>query len=255
MSATPELACLVGTRAVMTTEVDEGSYFSESLIKQMTGGDPIPARHLYSPPFEYKPTYKLLIAGNHKANIRGGDDGIWRRINLIPFEVTIPAEKRDPKLADKLRDELPGILAWALRGCLAWQADGLRPPVAVTDAVGEYKEEMDILGQWLSESCELGADFTISAAAAYNSYNCWAGNSAGLKPWSKPLFGRKLKERFASRRKAGGIEYCGFRLPVPRVSSGPPIIAPIAKHLISFAAPPPAASGDAKEGPIRSPRG
>ncbi|HEX7273271.1 MAG TPA: phage/plasmid primase, P4 family, partial [Casimicrobiaceae bacterium] len=150
---TPELACLVGARAVMTTEIDEGSFLSESLVKQMTGGDPLSARPLYGAPFEFVPQFKLFVAGNHKPVIRGGDDGIWRRIDMIPFEVTIPPDRRDPELAAKLRRELPGILNWALAGCRAWIKRRLDPPPAVVNAVAEYREDMDILGQWIAERC------------------------------------------------------------------------------------------------------
>lgn len=114
--ATPELACLKAARVVMTTEVDEGSFLSEALVKQMTGGDLMSARHLYAPPFEFHPLFKLFVAGNHKMVIRGTDYAIWRRNHMIPFTITIPAEKRDLRLAEKLRQELPGILTWAPRG-------------------------------------------------------------------------------------------------------------------------------------------
>ena len=211
--ATPELACLKAARAVMTTEVDEGSFLSEALVKQMTGGEPISARHLYSAPFEFVPSFKLFVSGNHKLVIRGTDYAIWRRNHMVPFTITIPPEDRDPRLAEKLRLELPGVLNWALQGCLAWQTGGLKPPAAIVDAVAEYKEEMDFLGQWLSELCEGGADFTASASEAYISYRDWA-RVFGLKAWSNPVFGRKLKERFRALRRADGIYYCGFRIAV-----------------------------------------
>ena len=214
MSATPELAILKSARAVMTTEVDEGTFLSESLIKQMTGEDPISARHCYGVPFDFLPSFKLFVAGNHKLVIRGTDIGIWRRLHLIPFEITIPPEKRDTELPQKLRAELPGILNWALAGCLKWQElRELAPPAAVTAAVAEYKEDMDLLGQWLDETCEVGLDLTNAAGDAYFSYKCWAERS-GLKQWSLPIFGRKLKERFRSERTSGCVQYFGFRVRV-----------------------------------------
>ena len=211
MSATPELAVLKGARAVMTTEIDEGSFLSEALIKQMTGNDPISARANYGAPFEFLPWFKLFIAGNHKPVIRGGDEGIWRRIDMIPFEVTIAPENRDPDLANKLRAELPGILNWALAGCLTWQRRRLDSPPAVVSAVAEYKEDMDILGQWLAEKCELGAALTTAGADAYHSYKFWA-ECSGIRAWSMPIFGRKLKERFVAERKSGCVQYFGFRV-------------------------------------------
>jgi putative DNA primase/helicase len=211
MSATPHLAVLKGARAVMTTEVDEGTFLSEALIKLITGSDWISARNLYAAPFDFRPLFKLFVAGNHRLVIRGTDEGMWRRIHLIPFAVTIPPKERDPNLFEKLRAELPGILNWALSGCLDWQKQRLDPPPAVVDAVAEYKEDMDLLGQWLAECCELGSEFTISGAAAYFSYAIWAKHFWGLKPWSRATFGRTLKERFEWKRASVGIQYSGFR--------------------------------------------
>ncbi len=168
--ATPELACLKSARAVMTTEIDEGSFLSEALVKQMTGDDPIPARALFSAPIEFVPSFKLFIAGNQKPVIRGGDEGIWRRIDMTPFEVTIAKDKRDPNLATKLKAELPGILNWALAGCLAWQKRRLDPPTAVLNAVAEYKDDMDILGLWRAEYCDVGPDMVLKSGEAYESY-------------------------------------------------------------------------------------
>ena len=211
MSATPELAALKGARAVMTTEVDEGSFLSESLIKLMTGSDPIPARGLYAKPIEYVASFKLFVAGNHKVVIKNTDEGIWRRIHMVPFEVTIPAEHRDADLFDKLEEELPGILNWGLAGCLEWQDGGLKPPTAVTEAVTEYRQEMDLLGHWLADQCDLDPSLTISSSSAYQGYRCWAEMS-GLRPWSHASFGRALAGRFKQRRTAAGVVYDGLAL-------------------------------------------
>jgi putative DNA primase/helicase len=217
---TPDLACLKNARAVMTTEIDEGSFLSESLVKQMTGGDPIAARHLYGSPFEFVPWFKLFVAGNHKPVIRGGDEGIWRRIDMIPFTTTIAPEARDPRLGDKLRTEIPGILNWAIAGCLQWQERGLDSPAAVLEAVAEYKEDMDILGQWLEACCDVGPDFILPSSGAYSQYRFWA-DDVGLKRWSHVVFGRKLKERFACRRDAPGVVYTGVGL--KGQTFGPPL--------------------------------
>ena len=212
--ATPELASLVGARAVMTTEVEDRSLLAESLIKQMTGGDPIPARHLYGNPFEYVPSFKLLIAGNHKPVILGDDLGIWRRIHLIPFTVTIDAASRDPRLLEKLRGELPGILNWALEGCRLFQAGGLNPPAAIVDAVTEYREEMDVFGSWLGECCNVREELYTTAKHSFGCFNIWLQTN-GFRPWNRTSFGRKVQERFKRDRNAHGVVYRGFTLKDP----------------------------------------
>ena len=218
MSATPELAALKGARAVMTTEVDEGSFLSESLIKLMTGGDPIAARSLYAEPIEFVPCFKLFVAGNHKVVIRGTDEGIWRRIHLVPFEVTIAPEARDPNLFDKLKAELPGILNWAIAGCRDWQAHGLCPPAEVTGAVADYRQEMDLLGLWLADCCIVDPALTIASTAAYWDYQVWAVAS-GLRPWSRIAFGRALRTRFKRDREGDGFFYTGLALKKSAVPS------------------------------------
>lgn len=98
------------------------------------------------------PKFKLFIAGNYKPMIKDTDDEIWRRIHLIPFEVQIPVGPRDPKLLERLRSELPGILNWAIRGCVTWQKRGLEPPRQFTEAAKAYRDEIDVLGEWVAEA-------------------------------------------------------------------------------------------------------
>jgi putative DNA primase/helicase len=213
---TPELASLPGVRAVMTTEVEDRSLLAESLIKLMTGNDPIPARHMYGHPFEYVPSFKLFIAGNHKPVILGDDHGIWRRIHLIPFTVTIPAASRDPKLLEKLRGELSGILNWALEGCRLFQASGLNPPAAIVDAVTEYREDMDVFGSWVDECCNVREDLYTTAKHSFACFNIWLQTN-GFRQWNRTSFGRKVQERFKRDRNAHGVVYRGFTLKDPFV--------------------------------------
>ena len=143
--------------------------------------------------------------------MRGDDYGIWRRIHLLPFLVTIPPNERDPDLQEKLRKELPGILNWAVAGYQAWRARGLAPPREVTEAVESYKQEMDILGQWLDECCEVGDDLETPARPAYDSFRTWSVFN-GFRGWTSATFGRKVRERFAVRRTSAAMIYRGFRL-------------------------------------------
>jgi P4 family phage/plasmid primase-like protien len=136
--ATEDIARLRGARFVSAVETDAGQRLSESLVKQLTGGDRVTARFLYSHLFEYSPQFKIWLAANYKPNITGTDHAIWRRIKLIPFDVTIPENERDPNLPSKLRDELSGILAWAVKGAMEWYASGLGEPDEVKRATAAF---------------------------------------------------------------------------------------------------------------------
>lgn len=208
-NASPDLARLKDIRLTTANEVEDGSLLAEARVKELTGGDKITARFLYGTQFDFVPKLKLIIAGNHKPIIRGHDHGIWRRIKLIPFEVTIPEAQRDPALLDKLRAELPGILNWAIRGCLAWRKSGLKAPASVLHAVKEYHDEMDIMGQWIGERCSLGPTLSWKAGDAYMSYSMWCGTN-GFKAMTSTSFGRKLGERFTSKKQNTGKFYFGI---------------------------------------------
>ena len=139
----------------------------------MTGGDTMTARFMRAEFFEFDPEFKIWLATNHKPTIRGTDYAIWRRIRLIPFTVTIPEAEQDAALLDKLTAELPGILAWAVRGCLDWQTNGLGAPSEVTSATQEYRDEMDVLGEFLTDCCVLAPTRTARAKDLYAAYQKW----------------------------------------------------------------------------------
>lgn len=210
-SSSNDIARLQGVRAVFTNEIEDGTQLAESLIKQLTGGDTVAARFLYQEFIEFRPKFKLFISGNHKPIIKGSDDGIWRRIQLIPFEVQIPPEDRDHLLAGKLRAELPGILNWAIRGYAKWRRQGLAPPACVRAASEEYRDEMDLLQQWLEERCVLDPDSSARAQDLYFSYSFWT-DQQNITLMSQPAFGRKLGDRFKKTRRSAGNVYLGLRL-------------------------------------------
>lgn len=212
-SQTNDLARLKGARLLISAEVEEGSFLAETLVKELTGGDTIAARFLYGEFFEFRPTFKILMSGNHKPVVRGEDEGIWRRIRLVPFDITIPAESRDKDLMNKLEAELPGILKWAVEGVLEWQRDGLGTPIIVQKAVENYRSEMDIIGIWLDEQAMLDPDSSERSGKLYDSYYQWASIN-GHRYVSSTAFGRKLSERpdFEKVRTKDGIFYRGVRL-------------------------------------------
>lgn len=199
-----DLAALVGARFVSAVEVDQGRRLSEVVVKELTGGDTISARFLYGEFFEFAPQFKLWLAANHKPEVRGSDHAIWRRIRLIPFTVTIPDDEQDRTLPAQLLAELPGMLAWAVRGCLEWQAQGLAEPEEVLEATLAYREEMDIIGGFIADRCAVAVSNKETAAHLFDAYVVWAQDS-GEQPVTKRTFGRLLRDRgFSDGKGTGG---------------------------------------------------
>ena len=188
-----DVAELQGTRLVVTIEVEDGKRMAEGLVKQITGGDIIKARFMRQDFFQFEPTHKIFLAANHKPAIRGQDVAIWRRIKMVPFDVQIADADKDPHLADKLRAEMPGILAWAVRGCLDWQRQGLAAPSAVLEATAAYQAGEDVLGDFLGECCLLRPALRVTAAALYTAYVKWAEENSE-RSLSKKNFGGRLQE-------------------------------------------------------------
>lgn len=200
-----DVASLQGARLVVTSETSMGQRLAEGLVKTLTGEDVVRARKLYQNSFQFVPQFKLWMACNHKPVIKGTDEGIWRRIRLVPFNVRIPPEEQDRKLAGKLMEEASGILAWMVRGCLAWQQHGLQPPEAVQAATADYRAESDSVGRFLGEDCVVNPLARVAAKDLYSSYLFWC-EQAGEKPLSQKAFGDRLRrEGFEPRRGAKGV--------------------------------------------------
>lgn len=185
------LTDLRGARFVATVETEQGNRLNESLIKQLTGGDPIRARRMRQDFFEFNPTHKLWFAGNHLPRIGGTDIGIWRRLALLPFRVEFGPGKADRHLPAKLAAESAGILAWAVQGCLWWQRDGLGIPTAVTEATGAYRQSQDHIGRFLADVGVVGPSFYVASAQMREAYEKWC-HSQGERPWSAQAMGREL---------------------------------------------------------------
>ncbi|MBI5243390.1 MAG: hypothetical protein HY922_06835 [Elusimicrobia bacterium] len=201
-----DLAKLRGARLVIATEVGQGRRWDEAKIKALTGGDTISARFMRQDFFDYKPQFKLMIAGNHKPSLRNVDEAMRRRIHLIPFTVTIPPEKRDQTLPERLLSEMDGILTWAIRGCVEWQKIGLKPPPCVLAATEEYFESQDALGRWLEEECGRSDRATVTTEEAYGAWKAWAekqGEYVGsMKKFAEDLAKHGF-QRWRSGRKKG----------------------------------------------------
>jgi P4 family phage/plasmid primase-like protien len=207
-------AGLFGRRLAVCMETPEGRSMDEARMKALTGGDLITARRMREDFWTFAPTHKLILATNHKPNIRTTDHGTWRRQKLVPFTVQIPSEKQDKTLPAKLTAEASGLLRWAVEGCLAWQQVGLGEPAAVKAATDGWRQESDPVGAFLTEKCELGEGFDVKAAELYAAYEQFARNS-DEDPMSKQAFGRRLTERgLVSSRTKSERTWRGLRLRV-----------------------------------------
>ncbi|CAJ0878220.1 phage/plasmid primase, P4 family [Ralstonia mannitolilytica] len=205
-----DMASLRGARFVASIETEQGRRWAESKVKSLTGGDKISARFMRQDFFEFWPQFKLFVAGNHKPAIRNVDEAMKRRLHLIPFTITVPPERRDKHLQQKLLAERDGILAWALEGCLAWQRLGrLDPPPQVVAATEEYFEAEDALGRWLEERCVREANAKSLTAELFTDWKQWA-EAAGEFVGSQRRFSDLLITRGVEKwRNAAGIR--GFR--------------------------------------------
>jgi putative DNA primase/helicase len=203
-----DLADLQGARLVVASETDEGKRFSLSVVKQLTGQDKVKARFLFAENFEYAPQLKIWLATNHKPVIKGTDDAIWRRIRLIPFTQKFEGVSKDDNMRDKLLAELPGILAWAVRGCLAWQKEKLPMPETVKNATAGYKAESDIIGGFLEECCLLNPQAQVKSSALYNAYITFSGD----KLMTQTAFSLNLLERGYTKEKMSVFYWKGIGL-------------------------------------------
>ncbi|HDR7391248.1 TPA: DNA primase [Bacillus toyonensis] len=198
-----DVARLDGARFVSAVESEEGQQLSEALVKQITGGEKMSARFLRQEYFEFTPEFKVFFTTNHKPIVKGSDEGIWRRIMLIPFTVTIPKDKIDYDLPDKLAKEMPGVLRWAVEGCMKWQTEGLRAPEAVKAATAEYREDMDILAPFIEENCTVNSSVRIEAKSLYENYTKWCYQNNELELKNRAFY-RQLEIRGFKKEKGTG---------------------------------------------------
>ena len=207
-----ELARLHNARLVTATETERGRHWAESRLKLLTGGDPITAHFMHKDDFEYLPQLKLFFSGNHKPGLRSVGVAMRRRINMIHFAVKIPDGEKDPRLADKLKAERPGVLQWMIDGCLAWQKRGLDPPQAVTKATDDYFRDQDSQSVWIDECCERDENAWTRTTALFSSWKTWA-EKAGVRSGDIKSFGEALEaEGFVWSHRKTGNGYEGLRI-------------------------------------------
>jgi putative DNA primase/helicase len=191
-----DLAGLYGARLVTSQETEQGRRWAESKIKGLTGGDPVSARFMRQDFFTYVPQFKLMIAGNHKPGLRGVDEAIRRRFYLVPFLVKFANPNKE--LSNTLRAEWPGILRWAIDGCLEWQRIGLAPPEIVRNATSSYLAQEDVIEQWLDARCARDAMYQERSVILFADWKAWA-ESAGEYVGSQKRFTQALEDRGFTR--------------------------------------------------------
>lgn len=211
----PDIARLAGARFVASIEVDEGKRLAEGLVKQLTGGDTVTARFLYQSEFEFTPQFKLWLAANHAPEIQHDDAAMWRRILRVPFEIVVPEGKRDPTLKMTLKNDdaaRAAILAWAVRGCLDWQRQGLAVPERVRRATDQYRLAQDPLREFILSCCLLSERAMVPAGELRREYEAWCKENG-----EKPLYGAAWGEALRARGcKQDNVRISGTRTRVWR---------------------------------------
>jgi len=209
-----DLARLHGARLVTASEGESRASLAESVVKQITGDDAITVRRLYENEFQFRPGAKIFLATNHEPRIRGTDEGIWRRLWLLPFTVTIPEGKRDPAILERLEAEGAGILNWCLEGLRRYQENDCRlaPPEKVLAATARFRSESDMVGRFLAQEMKTDPMGTIERTVLYKIYLKWCEDE-GEKPVSNRAVIKYLRERGFDERKLGGAMcWTGIRI-------------------------------------------
>lgn len=205
--ATPAIAKLPGVRFLRVSEPSKGAVLDEGLVKELTGEDPVDARHLNKSFFTFFPEFKITISGNNKPVIKDTSDGIWRRMQLVPWEADIPASQRDKALKDKLLAERDGIFAWLMRGLLDWRKHGLIEPEDVRLATSEYRDDSDTIGRFLRQTCEIGEDtrarpWRVQKRELFELYQAWCHQTGSYemaeRAFSKEVAAKRFKEKHSN---------------------------------------------------------
>jgi len=203
---------LKGSRLAMASEAEKQFTLAEAKIKRLTGNDKYTARLLYKEPIDFYPEFKIFLLTNQIPKFSVTDVALMNRIHLVPFAVTIPKDQQDKDLLDKLKQEASGILNWAIRGCLLWQAEGLRPPKAVIAALEDYRLDVDVVARFIEECCMLVPAAKVGVNQLHNAYKEWCAtyelDALGRKGFTDAVSARG----FQKARAAGSVMWSGINI-------------------------------------------
>jgi putative DNA primase/helicase len=214
---------LPGARLVLANEVGEGDTWDDQRVKQLVSRDPIPARALYGEAYDFIPSHKIWVRGNHRPGILDAGDGMWRRMVLVGFERQIREEERVSDLDRQLINaERDGILAWMVQGCLEWQQGGLRVPALIANATAGYRKDSDVLGSWIDERCRYAPGERLRLTDAYMHFQ-WYFKEIGMTAPARPAFVRRMGQRGHQRTRSNGLDFfldLALRDPEPSSEGG-----------------------------------
>jgi putative DNA primase/helicase len=201
-----DLAMLAGARYVGINELQNGDRLDEAIVKQLAGREPISARFLHKEFFTFVPQFTPWLRTNHRPVVTGDDDGIWRRLVLIPFRRQFAEHERDPRLEEKLLGERDGILAWMIEGARKWRRDGLKLSPLIKRESLAYRKESDLLGEFLEDKCESDSNARVEQGKLFGSWRDWC-EAAGVRHGSKASFTRRLAERGITEGRSNGKRF------------------------------------------------
>jgi putative DNA primase/helicase len=211
VTAQYQLAVLNGVRFISAAETKKGQELDETVVKHITGGDTITARAPYAQCFTYRPQFKIWMSTNHKPEIPDGSEAIWDRLRLIPFEQRFPGKDADTSLPDKLREELSGVLAWAVQGCLEWVQSGLGSAAAVDPATSAYRAETDVTERFFQDECVFTPGASVTKKGLFEAWENWCIDN-GEEAGKQNGFTRTMGERGVVKNFREGFDAKGTRV-------------------------------------------
>jgi putative DNA primase/helicase len=226
----PDILDLKGLRLTFASETEEGQRFSAAKVKLLTGGDQLVGRYPHEKrPIRFTPTHTLILLTNHKPHAASDDFAFWERLHLVPFPIsfvdrkpTAPNERQADKfIAEKMKSEAPGILAWLVRGCLEYQKRGLDPPGVVLEATEEYRKDEDLIAEFIEDCCMVGPHEKGQASEIFDQFARWFKDNISKKGnFSQRRFGKLLSKKFERSKSSGVVFYRGIDLDPDKLPSG-----------------------------------